>query len=62
MNRTWCRVPVLRLAERAGLYAAAQQRVRLAGCVGSAAANAGAKITSVVAGMVAVPTRSMTWE
>ena len=46
-------VPVLRLAERAGLHAAAQQRVRLAGCVGSAAANAGAKITSVVAGMVA---------
>jgi hypothetical protein len=46
-------VPVLRLAERAGLHAAAQQRVRLAGCAGSAAANAGAKITSVVAGMVA---------
>ena len=46
-------VPVLRLAERAGLHAAAQQRVRLPACAGSAAANAGAKITSVVAGMVA---------
>jgi hypothetical protein len=46
-------VPVLRLAQRAGLHAAAQQRVRLAACVGSVAANAGAKITSVVAGMVA---------
>jgi hypothetical protein len=46
-------VPVLRLAERAGSHAAAQQRVRLAASAGSAAANAGAKITSVVAGMVA---------
>jgi hypothetical protein len=46
-------VPVLRLAERAGLHEAAQQRVRLAASAGSAAANAGAKITSVVAGMVA---------
>ena len=46
-------VPVLRLAQRAGLHAAAQQRVRLAASAGSAAANAGAKITSVVAGMVA---------
>jgi Transposase DDE domain group 1 len=46
-------VPVLRLAERAGLHAVAQQRVRLPASVGSAAANAGAKITSVVAGMVA---------
>jgi hypothetical protein len=46
-------VPVLRLAERAGLHTAAQQRVRLPVCAGSAAANAGAKITSVVAGMVA---------
>jgi hypothetical protein len=46
-------VPVLRLAQRAGLHAVAQQRVRLPGSAGSAAANAGAKITSVVAGMVA---------
>jgi hypothetical protein len=46
-------VPVLRLAERAGLHAVAQQRVRLRACVGSAGANADAKITSVVAGMVA---------
>jgi hypothetical protein len=46
-------VPVLRLAERAGLPAVAQQRVRLAASAGSAAANAGAKITSVVAGIVA---------
>jgi len=44
---------MLRLAERAGLPAAAQQRVWLPACTGSAAANAGAKITSVVAGMVA---------
>ena len=46
-------VPVLRLAQRAGLHAVAQQRVRLPASAGSAAANAGAKITSVVAGMVA---------
>jgi hypothetical protein len=46
-------VPVLRLAQRAGLHAAAQQRVRLPVRAGSAAANAGAKVTSVVAGMVA---------
>lgn len=46
-------VSVLRLAERAGLHVAAQRRVRLGACAGSAAANAGAKITSVVAGMVA---------
>jgi hypothetical protein len=45
-------VPVLRLAERAGLHAAAQQRVRLPARARKAAANAGAKITSVVAGMV----------
>jgi hypothetical protein len=43
----------LRLAERAGLPAAAQQRGRLPASAGSAAANAGVKITSVVAGMVA---------
>jgi hypothetical protein len=46
-------VPVLRLAERAGLPAAAQQRVRLPASAGSGAANPGAKITSIVAGMVA---------
>lgn len=46
-------VPVLRLAERAGLHAAADWRVRLRAGAGSAAANPGAKITSVVAGMVA---------
>jgi hypothetical protein len=46
-------VPVLRLAQRAGLHAAAQQRVRLPVRAGSAAANAAAKVTSVVAGMMA---------
>lgn len=46
-------VPVLRLAQRAGLPAVAQQRVRLPASAGSAAANAGAKITSIVVGMVA---------
>jgi hypothetical protein len=44
---------MLRLAERAGVHAAAQRWVRLPACAGSAAANAGAKITSVIAGMVA---------
>jgi hypothetical protein len=46
-------VPVLWLAERAGLPAVAQQRVRLAACVGSAAVNPGVAIASVVVGMVA---------
>jgi hypothetical protein len=46
-------VPVLRFAERAGLHAAAQQRVQLPASAGSAAANPGPKITSIVAGMVA---------
>jgi hypothetical protein len=46
-------VPVLRLAERAGLHAAAQRRVRLPAGAGSAAANAGTKLASIVAGMVA---------
>jgi hypothetical protein len=46
-------VPVLRLAERAGLHTVAQRRVRLSACAGSVAANAGVKIASVVAGMVA---------
>jgi hypothetical protein len=45
-------VPLLRLAERAGLHSAANQRVRLPETAGSAGANAGAKITSIVAGMV----------
>ncbi|MGH3782304.1 MAG: IS1380 family transposase [Pseudonocardiaceae bacterium] len=45
-------VPVLRLAQRAGLHAAAQQRIRLPASAGSAGANPGAKIASVVAGMV----------
>ena len=46
-------VPVLRLAERAGLHATADQRVRLPETAGGVAANAGAKIGSIVAGMVA---------
>jgi hypothetical protein len=46
-------VPVLRLAQRAGLSAVAQQWVRLPASAGSGAANPGAKITSMVAGMVA---------
>jgi hypothetical protein len=46
-------VPVLRLTERVGLHAAAQQWVRLPASAGSAAANPGPKITSIVAGMVA---------
>jgi hypothetical protein len=46
-------VPVLRLAERAGLHAAAQRRVRLPAGAGSAAANAGMKLASIVVGMVA---------
>jgi hypothetical protein len=46
-------VPVLRLAERAGLGEAADRRVRLPEAAGSAGANPGAKIGSIVAGMVA---------
>jgi hypothetical protein len=46
-------VPVLRLAERAGLHGAADRRVRLPASVGSGGANPGVKITSIVAGMVA---------
>ena len=46
-------VPVLRLAERAGLSEAADRRVRLPKAAGSAGANPGAKIGSIVAGMVA---------
>lgn len=45
-------VPLLRLAERAGLHQAADQRVRLPHAAGSAGANPGAKITSIVAGML----------
>jgi len=46
-------VPVLRLAEHAGLHQAADQRVTLPDSAGSAAANPATKITSIVAGMVA---------
>ena len=46
-------VPVLRLAERAGLHEAADQRIRLSEEAGSAGANPAAKIVSMVAGMVA---------
>jgi hypothetical protein len=46
-------VPVLRLAERAGLHEAVDRRVRLPEVAGSAGANPGAKVTSIVAGMVA---------
>ena len=46
-------VPVLRLAQRAGLHQAADQRVTLPDSAGSAAANPAAKITSIVAGMAA---------
>ncbi|MBV9312963.1 MAG: hypothetical protein JO100_04315 [Pseudonocardia sp.] len=46
-------VPVLRLAERAGLHEAADQRIRLAQEAGSTGANPAAKIVSMVAGMVA---------
>jgi Transposase DDE domain group 1 len=46
-------VPVLRLAERAGLHASADRRVRLPVSAGSGAASPGMKITSIVAGMVA---------
>lgn len=45
--------PVLRLAERAGLHASADRRVRLPVSAGSGAASPGVKITSIVAGMVA---------
>jgi hypothetical protein len=45
-------VPVLRLAERAGVHEVADQRVRLPEAAGSAAANPGVKITSIIAGMV----------
>jgi hypothetical protein len=44
-------VPVMRLAEQAGLPDLAQQTVKLSPGVGSAGANAGAKVSSIVAGM-----------
>jgi hypothetical protein len=46
-------VPVLRLAERAGLHGTAARRVRLPASAGSGGASPGVKITSIVAGMVA---------
>jgi hypothetical protein len=46
-------IPLVRLAERAGLHKAADQRVQLPDSSGSAGANPGAKITSIVAGMAA---------
>jgi hypothetical protein len=45
-------VPLMRLAQRAGLHDAADQRIRLPDAAGSAGANPGAKITSIVAGML----------
>ncbi len=41
-------VPVLRLAERAGLHEDVDRRVRLPEAAGSAGANPGAKVTSIV--------------
>ena len=56
MDRTSCRrwvwFPVLRLAERAGLDTAAEQRVRFPEQAWSVGANPGVKITSIIAGMV----------
>src|SRR5262249_23252310 len=46
-------VPVLRLAQRAGLYAVAQQGGRLPGRGGSAAADGGAEVTWGGGGLVA---------
>ena len=46
-------VPVLGLAERAGLGEAVDRLVWLPGAAGSARANPGAKVTSIVVGMVA---------
>ncbi len=45
-------VPLMRLAERAGLHEAADRLVRLPESVGSAGANPAAKISSIVAGMI----------
>ncbi|MFJ3309694.1 IS1380 family transposase [Streptomyces sp. NPDC086549] len=46
-------VPVMRLAERCGLARLTAQKVRLTGAKNSAGAAAHAKVTSIVAGMVA---------
>src|SRR5215211_2260033 len=51
-------VPVLALAESAGLAVLAQQQLTVPDDKG---ANAGLKVASLVAGMVAGVTRSMTW-
>jgi hypothetical protein len=51
-------VPVMGLAERAGLFALARAHVRIAG---PCEANAGLKIGCLVAGMAAGATASMTW-
>lgn len=55
-------VPVLRLAERAGLHGAAQRRVLLPASAGSGAANPGVKITQSWWIWWLAPTRSMTWQ
>jgi hypothetical protein len=46
-------VPVMALAEKAGLGELVDERVRIVGAKNAAGANAGAKVTSIVAGMVA---------
>ncbi|GAA3367867.1 IS1380-like element ISMsm11 family transposase [Streptomyces sannanensis] len=46
-------VPVMRLAERCGLARLAAEKVKLTGAKNSAGAAADAKVTSIVAGMVA---------
>lgn len=46
-------MPVLQLAERAGLHGAADRWGRLPASAGSGAANSEAKITSIVASMMA---------
>jgi hypothetical protein len=46
-------VPVMRLAERCGLAGLTVEKVKLGGAKNSAGAAAGAKVTSIVAGMVA---------
>ena len=54
-------VPLLRLAERAGLHKATDQRVRLPEAAGDAGANAAAKITSILAGMMTARTPLRLW-
>ncbi|MFE9890368.1 hypothetical protein [Streptomyces scopuliridis] len=46
-------VPVMRLAERCGLARLAAEKVKLGEAKNSAGASAGAKVTSIVAGMAA---------